>query len=76
MPQVEKETNPLFRFREENDIERIELADRLGVSYITVYYWEVGRRTPGLQNMRKIADVMGMHTEKLMDKWENWKQAV
>lgn len=42
-----------------------ELASRVGVSEGTVRSWESGKRTPKLDNVRKIAEVLKIRVEEL-----------
>ena len=37
-----------------------ELAEKVGVSESTIAGWEVGRKTPRLRNIRKLAEVLGI----------------
>ena len=41
-----------------------ELAEQLGVSDQTVYYWETGRRQPKISDLPKIAQVLGVKRVK------------
>ena len=35
-----------------------ELAEEIGVSYHTLWSWKAGRRTPGPEHTRKLADAL------------------
>lgn len=42
-----------------------ELADRLGVTYRVIMYWEEGRYVPEARNVRRLADALGCATSDL-----------
>lgn len=47
--------------REQSGFTRSGLAESLGVSAQIVYDWETGRKKPGLDNLRALGSVFGVH---------------
>lgn len=45
--------------RKSSGLTQIELAQKLNVSYGTIAMWETGKRTPGIETIKKIADFFG-----------------
>jgi len=43
----------------------LNVADDMGVSYNTVMSWQVGKRTPGPENLRKLAAFADRGADKL-----------
>jgi len=54
------------QLREEQGWTQLELANRLGVTPVTVYTWERGRNEPRASQLRKLAELFGV----LMDNIE------
>ena len=53
----------LRQWRKVRDITQIELAKRVGCSDTLIALIETGRRQPGIENARAIADVLGVPLE-------------
>ncbi|WP_329025688.1 helix-turn-helix transcriptional regulator [Streptomyces sp. NBC_00690] len=51
--------------REQAGLTAQELADRVGVTYRLVVYWEEGRYGPEARNVRRLADALGCATADL-----------
>ncbi|MFF0509210.1 helix-turn-helix transcriptional regulator, partial [Streptomyces fimicarius] len=51
--------------REQAGLTPQELADRVGVTYRVVAYWEEGRYVPEAKNVRRLADALGCATADL-----------
>ncbi|MGW6504294.1 helix-turn-helix transcriptional regulator [Nonomuraea angiospora] len=51
--------------REQAGLTPQELADRVGVTYRVVVYWEEGRYVPEARNVRRLADALGCATADL-----------
>ncbi|MFG2698025.1 helix-turn-helix transcriptional regulator [Kitasatospora sp. NPDC048407] len=51
--------------REQAGLTSQELADRMGVTYRVVVYWEEGRYAPEARNVRRLADALGCATADL-----------
>jgi DNA-binding XRE family transcriptional regulator len=51
--------------REQAGLTPQELADRVGVTYRVVVYWEEGRYVPEARNVRRLADALGCVTADL-----------
>ncbi|MET8129806.1 helix-turn-helix transcriptional regulator [Streptomyces sp. NPDC005231] len=51
--------------REQAGLTPRELADRVGVTYRVVVYWEEGRYVPEARNVRRLADALGCATADL-----------
>jgi len=47
--------------REKKGLSRPALAEIIGVSNVIVYFWEIGRKKPGLDNLRALGSVFGVH---------------
>lgn len=43
------------------------IADRIGVSRQTVYYWEKGIKNPSSENLRKLANLFGVSMEEMIE---------
>ena len=50
----------LQEIRKAKGIKAVDVADALGVSAQTVYFWESGRRTPKMANIIKLAELCGV----------------
>lgn len=48
-----------------------ELAEKVGVSRVELSYWENGRRTPTLSNLRSLINTLGMEHSLIWS--ETWK---
>lgn len=59
-------TNNLKRYRENLGLSKEELAKRLGVSGVTVGYWESGKNDPRLSKLEHIAEVLGVTVYELL----------
>ena len=46
--------------RKSSGLTQIEFAQKLNVSYGTIAMWETGKRTPGIETIKKIADFFGV----------------
>ena len=53
----------LRQWRKVRDITQVELAKRVGCSDTLIALIETGRRQPGIENARAIADVLGVPLE-------------
>ena len=42
---------------------QMDLGDMLGVSYMTIRRWEAGKSQPKLDDINKLADILGTTTE-------------
>ena len=54
------------RYRLKKKWSRAELANKLNVMPHTVFRWEKGERTPNLEILEKIADVLGVTVAELL----------
>ena len=52
-------------WRTERGLTQLELANRAGVTPSTVYGWESGKYEPKGRQLRKIAEVLGVHMEDI-----------
>ena len=44
-----------------------QVADKIGVQYQTLQFWETGNRIPKIDNLKKIADALEMDLMELCD---------
>jgi len=51
--------------RQERGWTQFELALRVGVQPQTIYFWESGRRTPLVPQLRKLGHVFGMCSDEI-----------
>lgn len=59
--------NEFKRARLVKGIRQYELAEKLGVSYVTVCKWENGKGFPDVKRLRQVADELGTTVDKLLD---------
>ncbi|MCR5346443.1 MAG: helix-turn-helix domain-containing protein [Fretibacterium sp.] len=52
--------------RKADGLSQIALAERLGMSYMTVRRWEGGKRTPRMEELQRLADALGTTVPYLM----------
>ena len=57
--------NMIKHYRTVKAIPVKELADKVGVSEITIRYWETGVRKPKLDNVKKLAKIFKIKVEDL-----------
>lgn len=62
---VAVEHTKIRALREQAGLTPQELADRMGVTYRVVVYWEEGRYVPEARNVRRLADALGCATAEL-----------
>ena len=43
-----------------------ELAEKLGISTVSVWMWETGKRFPRMTRLKQIADILGTEPYKLL----------
>lgn len=56
----------LKKFRTQKGLSQQRLADLVGVSQTAIYNWEKGERTPKMDAITKIADVLGVKLNDLI----------
>lgn len=56
----------LRRLREQRNLSKSELARRIGVSDVTVGYWETGKAEPRMGKVEMIASILGVTTDDLI----------
>ncbi|WP_309244142.1 S24 family peptidase [Paenibacillus sp. GbtcB18] len=56
----------LRKLREDKGISKAELARRVGVSDVTVGYWETGKTEPRMGKVEMVADVLGVTVDELL----------
>ena len=44
-------------------LSQAELAERVGVTEVTIHSWETGKRVPRLGNLRRLAEALGVKVE-------------
>ena len=60
------------KLREERGMKRSELAKLLNVTPPTVHRWEGGIRVPDLMTLMKIADILGVKVDDLLEKDQSY----
>ena len=53
------------QFRKTNKITRISLAQKIGVSFMSVYSWEKGKTLPNADQLYKMSKILGVKMEEL-----------
>ena len=66
----------LKRIRSEKGLSQQELAKRVGVSQTAIYQWEKGTRTPKIEAIAKLANVLAIHPTQLFTVKEDGKQVI
>ena len=59
-------SNNLHKLRKEKGLSQKKLAELTGVSQTAVYHWEQGMRTPKIEQIIKIADILKVPVEDLL----------
>ena len=49
----------------DKDMSNTKFAEKIGVSWQTVYYWSIGRNKPSLINVLKMAELLCLSAEEL-----------
>lgn len=65
----------LRRIREAQGLKKSTIAKALGLSLPAYIYYEQGKREPGLTNIKKIADILGVSVNDLFEGVAEEKQA-
>lgn len=55
----------IFMARHEAGLTQKELAQKVGVPYQTIQFWERGQRNPKLENVKRIAEALNIRWEEL-----------
>ena len=61
-----KKLTELTHYRAANGLSRQDLADRFGVSAVTIWRWEAGERFPSLRYLPDVAKLTGKSIEELI----------
>lgn len=56
----------LKRIREWRDMTKEELGERVGVSGVTIGYWETGRNEPRMGKVEQVANVLNVDIDDLL----------
>ncbi len=67
-----RKRNPLRLWRIENEASRATVCAAIRVSLNTVVKWEQGMNIPNLDNIEKLAKLMGRPVEELAKEWLIW----
>ena len=57
--------NTIRALRQERGWTQFELALKVGVQPQAVYFWESGRRTPQVPQLRKLGEIFGMCSDEI-----------
>ena len=66
--------NRIKEFRQQAGMKQQELADVLSVKQTTVSGWEVGRREPDFDSLKRMADIFNCSIDELL--WQKEKPVV
>lgn len=66
------EENPLRAHRKGQGMTIADAAVKIGVSSMTIQFWENGSMKPGDDNMGRIAEFMGITAGEAATAWNNW----
>lgn len=64
--------NPLRQLRKQHRWTRTQAANEIACSSQTIYQYETGGMTPGVDRMMKIAELLGTTAELLAERWAQW----
>lgn len=64
--------NPLYKFRQKNDLTRTALAGYLRLSVSTIQFWENAGNIPNDENMYKLSELMNRDYDNFRKEWHNW----
>lgn len=59
--------NRIKELREKNGILQKELADMMGVNYVSVSKWENGKASPSEENLQKLAEILHCEPEEILE---------
>ncbi|PEQ08295.1 helix-turn-helix domain-containing protein [Bacillus toyonensis] len=51
---------------EKKGITQQQLADAIGVSHVSIYYYSIGKKSPGTRTLQKIANYFNVTTDYLL----------
>lgn len=69
-PWVEK--NPLRKWRRDNNMSQQDTALQLGVSWLSISFWEKGGTRPNDENMKSLSLLLGILVRDLKEEWDQW----
>ncbi len=55
------------QLRERRGMTQKQLADALGLSQVAICLWETGENVPTIQNLHRLADILGCDARDLLD---------
>lgn len=55
------------QLRERLGMTQKQLADALGLSQVAICLWETGENVPTIQNLYRLADILGCDARDLLD---------
>lgn len=56
------------QLREQRGMTQKQLADALGLSQVAICLWETGENVPTIQNLYRLADILGCEPGELLAK--------
>lgn len=60
--------NNIRRIRVEKGFSQLEFAMAMGVTQGAVSHWETGRRKPDIDDLKRMAELLGCKVDDLIDK--------
>lgn len=64
------------REREAKGLRIRELAEQVGVSFATIARWEAGTRRPGLMNLQRLSQALGVSMSDLLKAGDNSPESI
>ena len=58
-----KKNKEFLKLLIDKEISKTELAEKIGVTWQTVYNWSIGRNKPSMEKTIKMAEVLGVSSE-------------
>lgn len=65
----------LAKFRRKANLTQMEVAEKLGISFQAVSYWERGKTMPDITNLVEIADLYDVSIDDILNIKHHTKQA-
>ncbi|UCC83381.1 MAG: helix-turn-helix transcriptional regulator [Gemmatimonadota bacterium] len=67
-------TNPIRHHRKRRGLTLAELGAAIGVSHTSLAYWERGEALPAPEHLNRLADLLGLSSDKLRAELEAFRR--